>query len=475
MALILLVEDEKLLRWSLEKRLSEGGHTVHCAANCTEASDHLARHSPDVLLLDLVLPDCHGLDFYQQNTERLEEAVVIVMTAAGHVEDAVRAMKLGALDFLNKPVDHTELIALIDRSLSLRRQQLEAQAARRSRERELSMDVVAESPVFKRVLQVAEEVARSELTTVLIQGETGTGKNIVGRYIHALSPRRKRPLLEVSCAAIPDNLLESELFGHEKGAFTDAKERKRGTLELAEGGTVILDEVGEMKLELQSKLLHFLEERSFRRVGGVREIQVDVRVLALTNRDLPALVKDSLFRDDLYYRLNVFPITVPPLRDRPEDILPLAHHFVDSLQNKIGRRYSGFTREAENSLLTYPWPGNVRELRSAIERTMILEHGELITPGSLMLDYPEGAMAAGIVEGSGVVSERKPVESAESGARGAGAPSSTLPEGITTLAEVEREMVSRALRASGNNQTRAAELLGVTRDQLRYRVKKYGL
>jgi len=451
MALILLVEDEKLLRWSLEKRLEKIGHTVHGAADLAEAADHLARHSPDVLLLDLILPDGHGLDFYQTNLERLDGTIVIVMTAAGQIEDAVRAMKLGALDFLSKPVDHGELVELITRSVSVRGRQLEVQAAREARERTLQMDVVAESPSFQRVLEIAAEVARSELTTVLIQGETGTGKNVVARYVHALSPRRKRPILEVSCAAIPDSLLESELFGHEKGAFTDAKARKRGTLELAERGTLILDEIGETKLELQSKLLHFLEERRFRRVGGIREIRVDVRVLALTNRDLAGLVRQSQFRNDLFYRLNVFPITVPPLRERPEDILPLARHFVDSLQKKIGRRFKGFTREAENRLLGYPWPGNVRELRSAIERTMILEHGDRITPSSLMLDYPEAIGAEAV------------------------AASATLPEGIATLTEMEQGMVERALRATANNQTRAAELLGITRDQLRYRLKKYGL
>ncbi len=450
MALILIIEDEKLLRWSLEKRLTQAGHTVHLAADLAEAFEHLDRHRPDVALLDLSLPDGHGLDFFESNLPKFEETSVIVITAVGQVEDAVRAMKLGAVDFLNKPVDHEELIRLVDRSVAVRGDQLEAQAARSRRERQLANDLVGQSPPFQRVLEIAEEVAHSQVTSILIQGESGTGKNVVARHIHAVSARRLRPLLEVSCAAIPDQLLESELFGHERGAYTDAKATKRGTFELADAGTVILDEVGELKLELQAKFLHFLEERNFRRVGGMREIHVDVRVVALTNRDLGEMVDRSEFRSDLFYRLSVFPFTVPPLRKRREDILPLARHFLGSLNRKLGRRFDGFSREAENLLLASSWPGNVRELRNAIERAMILEHGPRLTPQSLVMD------------GVGVPQLT------------ATAPEAHVPEGIVPLEEVEREMVRRALKAAGNNQTRAAELLDISRDQLRYRVKKWG-
>jgi transcriptional regulator with GAF, ATPase, and Fis domain len=273
---------------------------------------------------------------------------------------------------------------------------------------------------------------------------------VVARYIHAASPRRSHPLLEVSCATIPENLLESELFGHEKGAFTDAKSSKRGVFELAGGGTVVLDEIGELRLDLQAKLLHFLEERRFRRVGGTREITVDVRVIALTNRDLQAMVRDKSFRNDLFYRLNVFPILVPPLRQRSEDILPLARHFLATLQPKLGRRFDGYDRDAENVLLAYAWPGNVRELRNVVERAMVLERGPKISRRSLVLDWAS--------------------PDDEPSADRAG----SLGEGIVPLEEMEREMVGRAMRAAGDNQTRAAELLGVTRDQLRYRLKKFG-
>jgi len=449
MALVLIVEDEKLLRWSLEKRLQQTGHTVHAVESLARADEVLSGHQPDLVLLDLSLPDGHGLDFFEQNLDKLEEAVVIVMTAVGEVDDAVRAMKLGALDFLTKPVDHEDLIRLVDRSVAVRGEKLDAQAARRGRERDLSIDVVGESPAFRRVFDVAGEVAASQVSSILIQGESGTGKNVLARHIHAVSGRHDKPILEVSCAAIPDQLLESELFGHEKGAFTDAKISKRGTFELADGGTVVLDEIGELKLELQSKLLHLLEERTFRRVGGTRAIHVDVVVIALTNRQLQDMVKRGEFRNDLYYRVCVFPLTLPPLRERREDILPLARHFLKQLRRKFDRQADGFTHEAENLLLSWSWPGNVRELRNVIERAMILERGDEVGAPALLLDgvgAPEPA--------------------------GGDANPSGLPGGIVPLEEVEQEMVRRAMEAADNNQTRAAELLGISRDQLRYRLKK---
>jgi DNA-binding NtrC family response regulator len=451
MALILLVEDEKLLRWSLKQRLEKAGHAVHDAENLAVAADHLQRHRPEIMLLDLSLPDGYGLDFYETNRDRLEDTVVLVMTAVGQVEDAVRAMKLGALDFLTKPVDHEDLLQLVDKSQQFRSSQLEAHAARESRQRQLEVTPIAHSASFRRALDIAGDVARSDISSVLVTGESGTGKNVVARLIHAMSPRHDRPLLEVNCAAIPDQLMESELFGHARGAFTDAKTMKRGTFELADGGTVVLDEVAELKPELQSKLLHFLEDRYFRRVGEVREIRVDLRVIALTNRDLGAMVADGRFRNDLFFRLSVFPITVPPLRDRSEDILPLARHFLDNLSGKYGRRFEGFDRDAENRLLGYAWPGNVRELRNVIERAMILERGPTITTSSLVL---EGVGAAAIEDAP---------------------PKAGFPDGIVPLDELEAEMLRRALAAAGNNQTRAAELLGISRDQLRYRLKKFGL
>jgi len=455
---ILIVEDEKLLRWALEQQLKRAGHEVDTAPDLAAAVDRLTARQPDVVLLDLGLPDGHGLDFYESNLERLEGSVVIVMTALGQIEEAVRAMKLGAIDFLSKPVDQAELVALVERSLTVKGDQLEVQAARQTREQHLSRAVVGTSDSFRETIAICDRVANSEVASILVTGESGSGKNVLARHVHAASDRRSRPLLEVSCATIPENLLESELFGHEKGAFTDAKSVKRGVFELAQGGTVVLDEIGELRLDVQAKLLHFLEERRFRRVGGTREIAVDVRVVALTNRDLLAMVKDRSFRNDLFFRLNVFPIRVPPLRERPEDVLPLARHFLSTLQPKLGRRFDGFDRDAENLLLGYAWPANVRELRNVVERSMVLESGERISARSLVLDWADSEnSSAGAPERSG------------NGERPA------APATIVPLETLEREMVVRAMRAAADNQTRAAELLAISRDQLRYRLKKFGL
>jgi len=464
LALILLVEDEKLLRWALTEQLKRAGHEVNGAANLEEAHNLLATHQPDVMLLDLSLPDGFGLDFFEQSKPQLDNTVVIVMTAVGQVEDAVRAMKLGALDFLNKPVDQEELVRLIDRSITVRGDQLEVQAARRNRELNLSQEMIAESPGFKEVVRVAEEVAKSDVSSIMIQGESGSGKNVLARHIHHLSSRSDKPILEISAAAIPDTLMESELLGHEKGAFTDAKSTRRGVFELADGGTVVLDEIGEMKLELQAKLLHVLEERRLRRVGGSREIFLDVRVIGLTNRDLAGMVQRKEFRQDLFYRLNVFPLTVPPLRQRPEDILPLAQQFLTSMRPRFDKNIDGFSRDAENHLLSYAWPGNVRELKNVIERAMILESQDLIQPTSLILrPVGESPIAAGEALEPNIGASQVDSGPADSGA------------GIRPLEEMERELVAKAMRATGNNQTRAAELLGVTRDQLRYRLKKISL
>lgn len=455
MALVLLVEDEKLLRWSLQQRLEKEGHDVHTAENLKEARFHLTAHRPDLMLLDLGLPDGHGLDFYERNQESLEDSVVLVMTAVGQVDDAVRAMKLGALDFLSKPVDHKALVELVNRSIEVRATKRDAGLAKHIQAHHLAEDVICESAVFKRTLEVASEVSASEIETILLLGESGSGKNVVARHIHRVSSRNDGPFLEVNCAAIPDSLIESELFGHEKGSFTDAKTSRRGSFELAEGGTVLLDEVGEIRYDLQAKLLHLLEDRTFRRVGGSRELRADVRVIAATNRDLHQMVGDKQFRDDLYYRLSVFPIEIPALRDRRDDILPLAKMFLKNLQKKAGRTFDGFSREAENVLLAYAWPGNVRELRNVVERAVILEKRKVIETSSLILDRIHTVGTANEAD--------RPGEPTDDG----------MPHGIVALEEVEREMVRRAMDAAGDNQTRAAELLGVTRDQLRYRLKKF--
>ena len=445
MSRLLLVEDENLLRWALRTRLMRAGHTVDEAPTLAVAEELLRRSRPEVVLLDVNLPDGNGLDFLASQREKLAESIVLVFTADGRVEDAVRAMKLGALDFLSKPVDQEELIRVVGQATALHRDRLEAEGSRRAREKQTSLRVIAESPAMESALSLALTVAASSSTTVLVQGETGVGKEVVARYIHANSPRVAGPLQALNCAALPENLVESELFGYEKGAFTDAKTARKGLFELADSGTVVLDEIGELPPLLQAKLLRFLEERAFRRIGGVREIAVDVRILALTNRSLEQQVVEGRFREDLFFRLNVFPITVPPLRERREDILPLALSFVRQFGAASGKRFTDIAPELKQRLLAHPWTGNVRELRNLMERAAIMETGEILTGESLQLSI----------------------------ARPAATPVSPLGDAIIPLDEVEFTMVERAFRASKGNQSQAARLLKVSRDQLRYRVKRY--
>ncbi len=443
MARLLLVEDEPLLRWALRGRLVRAGHIVDEAATLAEATAHLRQQRPQVVLLDIHLPDGNGIDFLSAEQERLAESAVIVVTAEGRIEDAVRAMKLGAADFLSKPVDHAELLRIIDKVSARSRETHEAEVSRRTREKQAQGKVIAESPAMCEVLRLAATVAVAGSTTVLLQGETGTGKEVVARYIHGCSPRAQAALQALNCAALPEHLVESELFGYEKGAFTDAKAARKGLFELADGGTVILDEIAEIPLPLQAKLLRFLEERTFRRLGGAREIGVDVRVIAMTNRSLLDEVAHGRFREDLYHRLHVFPIDIPPLRARREDILPLAVNFMKHFATSCGKHFEDLSADLREKLLAYPWTGNVRELRNVIERAVILESGDILT-GRFFV-----------------------------GGDGTPQPASSDEQPILPLEEVEFRMVERALRAANGNQSQAARLLDVSRDQLRYRVKQY--
>ena len=437
MVSLLLVEDERLLRWALQKRLQGAGHGVDAVENLAAAEKFLLDKKPDVVILDIHLPDGNGLDFFERLHEKLAESSVIVFTADGNIDDAVRAMKLGAVDFLTKPVDQEELLRKIDKTRVTRRDALEAEVSRRSREKRSK--VIAESEAMREVLRLAEAVAATP-STVLLHGETGAGKEVVARYIHAHSTRASAPLQTLNCAALPEHLVESELFGHEKGSFTDAKTSRKGLFELADSGTVVLDEISEIPLALQAKLLRFLEERTFRRVGGSREIRVDVRIIALTNRSLQAEVAAGTFREDLFYRLHVFPIHVPPLRERREDIIPMATEFVEQFATACGKKFRAIDPALTERLLGHKWTGNVRELRNLIERAVILETTDVLTAGSLQL-MPE------------------------TGARDL--------RDIVPLEEVEFEMVVRAYREADGNQSKAARLLQVSRDQLRYRVKRY--
>ncbi|MBI5447039.1 MAG: sigma-54-dependent Fis family transcriptional regulator [Deltaproteobacteria bacterium] len=451
METILIVDDEEFLRKELERILGEEGYTVRGVETGAGALEVVDREGADLVLLDLNLPDVHGVQVLREIKARDPEALVIVVTGYGSVESAVESLKLGAYDFIKKPFK-ADAIKLIVR-LALETQRLRRRV-RVLRERELASGqaVVAESPAMAEVLRQARDVAGHSDTTVLITGESGTGKEIIARLIHSLSERRQAPFLEINCASIPGTMLESELFGHEAGAFTDARKAKEGLLEAANAGTVFLDEVGDMDLGLQAKVLRFLETRRIRRLGGVRDSSVDVRVVAATHRGLKEAIEGKTFREDLFYRLNVFPIRIPPLRERPEDILPLAHYFLDHFARKFRRTLPELSPEASSRLLAYGWPGNAREVKNLMERLAITCRQRSIEVDDLPdeLRGPNPRQAASWL---------------------------LPPEGLC-LEEVERQMarglIEQALQRTGGNVSKAAKLLGLPRGTLRHRMESLG-
>ncbi len=449
---ILIVDDEEFLRDQLQRILGEEGYAVRGVETGRRALELVDREGVDLVLLDLNLPDLHGIEVLRELRARDPELLVIVVTGYGSVESAVESLKLGAYDYIKKPFK-ADAIKLIVR-LALETQRLRRRVrVLQERETGSGQAVVAESPAMGGVLAQARDVSRHADTTVLITGESGTGKEVVARLIHSLSERASGPFLEINCASIPGPILESELFGHEPGAFTDARKAKEGLLQAANRGTVFLDEVGDMDLGLQAKLLRFLETRKIRRLGGVREVEVDVRVVAATNQDLQGSIEARSFREDLYYRLNVFPIRIPPLRDRREDILPLAHHFLAHFARKFHKPMLEIAPEALERLASHAWPGNVREVRNLMERMVITCRGPVLRAE----DLPE---------------ELRPGESALVGQW-------NLPPGGCNLEEIEarvaRALITQALERSGGNVSRAARLVGLPRGTFRHRVESLGL
>ena len=392
-ASVLVVDDDAALRRQIADRLAAGGHRVDQAARGDEALVSLRAQEPDVLILDVHLPGVSGLDLLRTLRAEGSEVSTIVITAYGDIDTAVEAMKLGALDFVPKPFEMAHLDVLIDKAIErvgLRRENRLLRAEIRRRE----PPVVVESARMKEVMRLVDRVAAAP-TTVLVLGESGTGKEVIARRLHARSPRHRRPFVAANCAAMPADLVESELFGHEQGAFTGATRSRKGLFEVAHGGTLFLDEVGELPLALQPKLLRVVQDQTFSRVGSTRTIEVDVRLVAASNRDLPSAVRDGEFRKDLYYRLNVVTVEVPPLRARPEDIEPLARSFVAHFSNEIHRRVRDLTPAALALLRAYAWPGNVRELQNAIERAVVLAEGEVLSPDDLPLTVQRGEGGAG--------------------------------------------------------------------------------
>jgi DNA-binding NtrC family response regulator len=448
-ATILIVDDEPLIRFALNEHLTASGYRV-LEAGTAAAAMAMSDEGVDLVLLDYKLPDGDGLSVLKHIKDHDRDTLVILLTAHSSVELAVEAMKLGAYHYANKPFNLDEITLLVEKALETTRLRREVRALRASQAQPYSFDrIVGDGHAIAAVKALLRKVASSPASTVLLTGESGTGKDLAAKVLHYNSARAAKPFMNITASALPEALMESELFGHERGAFTGADRQKRGLFEIADGGTVFLDEIGEMVPGLQSKLLRFLEEKAFKRVGGTSDIKVDVRVIAATNRNLEEEVKHGRFREDLFYRLSVLPISLPALRERAADIPRLVAFYVDAYNVEFKKHVRGVSPGAMEQLQRHPWPGNVRELRNAIERAMLLSDATTLS----MEDFtPGGAI--------GVMKLGAQVE---------------LPAGGLDLEQLERSLVVQALERTGWNQTRAAALLGLNRDQIRYRVEKFQL
>jgi len=466
---IMIVDDERLVRWSLRQKCEEWGYVV-VEADAGESALRLARQeSPDLALLDVRMPDLTGIEVLDQLKKTGDARAVIMITADPQLDDVKAALKLGAYDFVGKPIDFDELQTAIRNALEATYLRSELHALRGEVRRGVGYDsIVSASPKMTELMSFVRKVAASEATTILIQGESGTGKDLIAKAIHYESTRHEKPFVAINCSAIPETLMEAELFGHEKGAFTDARQMKKGLFEAADGGTLFLDEIGELSPLLQAKLLRVLEDQVIRRVGGLRDIQVDVRVIAASNRDLEKGVRDGDFRQDLYYRLAIIAIFIPPLRDRKEDILPLVDFFIDRYNRRFKKSVRGVTDETRSLILGHNWPGNVRELRNSIERGMILDEEALLRPVYLPFSVGESG-------GRTLFERTSPANGGRSLPNGRTLPRLYIPEGGTSLEEVEHSMVELAMNQANGNQTNAAKLLDISRDALRYKLKKFGL
>jgi len=457
---ILLVEDKDSLRRVLRLTLETAGYTVTEAADARVAASEIARRPYRLVLTDLRMPHGSGLDVLHAARTADPFVPVVVMTAYGSIDEAVQAMKDGAHDFLQKPVDSNHLLLLVERALEARRLRTENILLREEWSRRYGFPrIIGESDAIKRAVAETQRVAQTE-ATVLLLGESGTGKELFARAVHHLSPRRDHPLVAINCAAIPESLIESELFGHERGAFTGASERRPGKFELASGGTVFLDEIGELPLAAQGKLLRAIEEKTVDRIGGRAPVPVDVRIVAATNRDLQAEAESGEFRRDLFFRLAVFPVEVPALRERGDDIVLLARHFAAQFGKELRGREATLGDDALAALRAHTWPGNVRELENAIERACILADSTALGPDDLGFGKGSKTLLA-------ATADKELIEPDFSG---------TLSEAVARVVEiVERRKIADALRAHDGNKTRAAEVLGVSYKTLLTKIKEYEL
>jgi DNA-binding NtrC family response regulator len=492
MAHLLIAEDEDRMRRLLGIMLGNKGHELTLCADGEEALLKFQEKQVDLVLTDLRMPKLNGVELIERIRAVAPEVPILVMTAYGSIESAVEAMRKGAVDYITKPFEEARLHLAIESAFERGRLVQENRQLRTELRSKYGFDsIVAESPEFLDVLAQARQVAPSN-TTAMVYGESGTGKELVTRAIHEASPRARGPFVAINCAAIPENLLESELFGHERGAFTGAQEAKRGKFELASGGTLFLDEIGELALPLQAKVLRALEVQEFERVGGLKSVHTDIRFIAATNRNLATMVQKGEFREDLFYRLNVFPILIPPLRERIADIIPLTEAFLRRYCREMGRKVPSISHEAEAALLAHRWDGNVRELQNTIERAVILLKGDVLTEDLLRIDTltrlrllgstktmgeTGPSLGVGTPDGASAAAPHGAAATAKGADPNATAPwrPFRIPQTGFSLEEHERTLLQQALERSQQNKSAAAKLLGLTRATLRYRLEKFGL
>jgi DNA-binding NtrC family response regulator len=443
---LLIIDDETFIRQTLKKICEEEGFEVITAGTAVKGLRIVEENTPEIIILDIYLPDTNGIELLKTLKQNFPEVIVITITGKADIHSAVEAMKAGAIDYLEKPIDFEKLKNILSKA---------NQKGKIVQQRKFDKsDFIFSSEKMREIVRIVENLAVKSDVTVLLLGESGTGKNFIARKIHEWSPRKDKPFVEIGCTNIPAHLIESELFGYEKGAFTDAKATKQGLIEMANGGTVFLDEIGDMPYTMQSKILSLIEEKKFRKIGGLNYIKSDVRIITATNRDLHSLVNAKKFRLDLYYRLNVATIEIPPLRERKEDISALVSFYLEQFAKKYETEVKTVSEDAMNCLMNYSWPGNVRELKNLIERLTILVKSDIIR----ISDLPEKIIAPSV---KAIFSESTSIKNAS--------------EEPPPLNAVEIDYIKKALEVAGGNQKKAAQLLGITRDTLRYRLKKWGI
>ena len=471
----LIIEDDETLAENVCVFLERNGWEAHYCLTAEEALKCLETTRPDIVISDVMLPGMSGIELMEKVVATDQDVKVVFMTGSERVQTAVEAMKLGAADYLTKPVALAELKLTVERAVGCAKMARTLSVhQRRQAEKGRLKHMIGKSPAMEevkaRIRQVLEAESRltdDQLPAVLVTGETGTGKELVARALHFDGSRAEQPFVEVNCAAIPDHLLESELFGHEKGAFTDARERKVGLVESAEGGTLFLDEIGETDLAIQAKLLKFLEDRTVRRVGSLRSRKVNVRIVSATNRDLEQMVQEGRFRSDLYFRLRIIEVKIPPLRERGADVVEVGRHLLGELGRRYGKRDLSFSPDAERMMMGYHWPGNVRELRNMLEETVLLASRSVILPEQL-------ALCGRAIDNTAVAAEAAPPECMSNCTAPVGG-SRFGPIATENASDPEREAVVKVLERTDWNVSKSAKLLGLSRDMLRYRIEKFGL